>query len=208
MERWLLLIPGALGFLYVIYLMAMGYRGLLGSSSHLNSTESWTPERPEGQEPFPRNRSAYEWAMALLPKRLEPGETLIGYAVAQFDPPPRQNWGLQGTLPRRQLLIAVTEGRLLMLNLSNFPRIVLSSCAIGYDALESMVPPKPGPFGTTSGLRFRVASGGEYRIRLHNPIIFPEFLRYEHRLAAHLRALSPQLPLSGAAAFRKSELAG
>jgi hypothetical protein len=48
-------------------------------------------------------------------------------------------------------------------------------------------------------VRFGLKSGREYKLMLYGPLLNPEAMRYEQRLAAYLRELGPRFPGSMAA---------
>ena len=102
--------------------------------------------------------------------------------------------GRGGVLP---LMIAVTSRRIMLFKLV---RVTLRRyCFIPLDDIEYLQPPKPALWGTSGPLRFGLKSGREYQLKFLGPLLNPEAMQYEQKLAAYLRELAPRYAASQAA---------
>lgn len=187
---WILLIP-ATGLIWFASRIAVTIPGLWLSTNQFNSTSDWTPAYPVDPTPLPAGASAQERGLQIIRSHLEPEERLEGYAFGYFAPPRPKDWGPQWRRQRHPLLIAVTPHRMLLFELTI--RMVESrSRFVAYEAIQFLRPPQPGFMGTSRRMRFGLFSGHEYQVGFLGPIIDPEFLRQEQRLAAYLRWLAPR----------------
>jgi hypothetical protein len=55
---------------------------------------------------------------------------------------------------------------------------------IGYDTIQYLSPPRPGPLGRSGRLRFGLTSGHEYQVGFLGPLFSDEGMRQEQRLAS------------------------
>jgi hypothetical protein len=193
---WVYLIPGILGVIYLAVLYAKAIPGLWQTTSQFNSTSGWTPASEHDQVPLPPMATGLEKGPRIITPHLETGETLEGFAYGFFHPPRPQDWGPRGGGSKYPVVIAVTPRRMLLFELKSYPQVVLRHCFIEYDAIQYLRPPKQGFLGTSGPLRFGLFSGLEYQLGFLGPIIYPEFLRQEQRLADYLRRLAARYPSS------------
>lgn len=197
MEYWYVyLIPGVVATVWMAWLYAIRIPGLWLSTDQFNSTKSWTPAAPHEQRHVPPEANGLERGLGIITPRLEEGETLEGFAFGALFPPRPQDWGPTVGISKNPILLAVTSRRMMLFHLKFYPQVVLSSCSIRYDAIQYLRPPKRGHWGTSGRLRFGLFSGLEYQLTFLGPIIYPEFLEQEQRMAAYLRWLAPRYPTS------------
>src|SRR5215467_12714870 len=110
-----------------------------------NVTKHWSPVPEEGQERAPTGTPLAGWFRRVISARLEEGETLEGFAQAFFSPPRPSDWGIKLGLDTHPLLVAVTPRRLLLFEFGYLT--VKRFCAIGFEEIRYLIPPKPGAFG-------------------------------------------------------------
>ena len=163
----------------------------------LNSTADWLPASPDRFVKPPAGNSLVPADLRLITSHLEAGETLEGFTRAAFVPNPTPDWNNIGGAYGFPLLFAVTSQRIILFQFSCLA-LRLSSFIL-LDDIWSLEPPKPGLWGTSGPVKFGLKSGRAYKLMLFGPVLNPEAMQYEQKLAAYLRELAERLPGSMAA---------
>lgn len=187
----LLLVGGAV-LVHFVTRFGRELRGLWMTTSRFNSTRDWTVLERGDQEPAPLYRPLEAWCLRLLEPHLGSGERLEGFARACFSPSRPVDWGFKLGLDQTPLLVAATSRRLILFELGF--RTARRSCFIRLDEIRSLRAPRVGSLGTSGPLWLQLGSGREYQLQFVGPLFDDQAMRYEQRLAAHLRAIESRYP--------------
>jgi hypothetical protein len=165
-------------------------RGALVVPSDLNRTDDWTPG-PDDHPKVPAFTILTPYDLQLVTGYLGPGETLEGFGRGFFDPLRREDWRFESGVAKLPLLVAATSRRMLMFKLTLLD--VHGTCFVPYEDIESIVPPKPGVFGTSGRMKVRLRSGREYRFGFVGPLMNPEAMEQEQRMAECFRRVAVRI---------------
>ncbi len=203
----LLLLPSALGMLWLAYRIARDTRGLWMCSDRFNSTDGWTPAPPSAEVDRPSQVYGSVRHLRIITPFLEEGERLEGFAGVTFSPPRPRDWGYSLSIARHPLLMALTSRRMLLFELRPFKSAALRYRFVEYDSIRSLRPPRSLPLGMSGLTRFELSTGDEYQLGFYWPVADEEGLRQEQRLAAYLRWVAARPPSSEVARSLTSESA-
>jgi hypothetical protein len=190
----LLFFASLVGLLSLL-LLADRLRSRWQTRGGLNSIANWTLVSDESLN-LPVGTLLMPYELRFIESRLETGETLEGFTHAMFQPCPPDYHTHMIKVYGFPLLIAGTSRRILLFEFYKYT--LRRQCTIALDDLESVTPPKPALWGASGPTAFRSRFAGSYRLIFNGPLLNPEALQYEQRLAEYFRVLARRFPAADA----------